>query len=38
MEEWVDVLDEAFEKLGLTEKETRMIYRDNAIKFYKLSL
>jgi L-fuconolactonase len=38
MEEWVDLLDEAFIKLGLTEKEIRMIYRDNAISFYKLDL
>ena len=38
MEEWVDVLDEAFVKLGLTEQETRMIYRENAIQFYKMKL
>jgi len=36
--EWVDVLDEAFAKLGLSEAETRMIYRDNAIRFYRLDL
>jgi len=36
--EWVDVLDEAFADLGLTEAETRRIYRDNAIDFYRLDL
>jgi L-fuconolactonase len=36
--EWVDVLDEAFADLGLTEAETRRIYRDNAIDFYRLEL
>jgi len=36
--EWVDVLDEAFAKLGLSEAETRMIYRDNAVRFYRLDL
>jgi L-fuconolactonase len=36
--EWVDILDEAFADLGLTEAETRRIYRDNAISFYKLKL
>ena len=36
--EWVEVLDEAFGKLGLSEAETRMIYRDNAVKFYRLDL
>jgi L-fuconolactonase len=36
--EWVEVLDEAFVKLGLSEAETRMIYRDNAVKFYRLDL
>ena len=36
--EWVDVLDEAFADLGLSEAETRRIYRDNAIGFYRLQL
>jgi L-fuconolactonase len=36
--EWVDILDEAFADLGLSEAETRRIYRDNAISFYKLQL
>ncbi|MBN8997901.1 MAG: amidohydrolase family protein [Rhizobiales bacterium] len=36
--EWVDVLDEAFATLGLSEAETRMIYRDNAVRFYRLEL
>ena len=36
--EWVDVLDEAFSDLGLTEAETRRIYRDNAIAFYRLEV
>ena len=36
--EWVEVLDEAFGKLGLSAAETRMIYRDNAVKFYRLDL
>jgi hypothetical protein len=36
--EWVEVLDDAFAALGLTEAETRAIYRDNAIKFYRLEL
>jgi L-fuconolactonase len=35
---WVDLLDEAFADLGLSEAETRLIYRDNAIDFYKLQL
>ena len=34
--EWVDILDEAFADLGLSAAETRRIYRDNAISFYKL--
>jgi L-fuconolactonase len=38
MEEWVDVLDEAFVKLGLSEAETRKIYRENAIAFYRLAV
>ena len=36
--EWVDILDEAFADLGLSEAETRKIYRDNAISFYRLEL
>lgn len=36
--EWVQVLDNAFADLGLSEAETRKIYRDNAIKFYRLDL
>ena len=36
--EWVEVLDDAFAALGLTEVETQKIYRDNAIAFYKLDL
>jgi len=36
--EWVEVLDDAFADLGLTEAETRAIYRDNAVKFYRLDL
>ncbi len=36
--EWVQVLDNAFADLGLSEAETRKIYRDNAIKFYGLDL
>ncbi len=36
--EWVDVLDDAFADLGLTEAETRKIYRDNAIQFYRLDV
>ena len=38
MTEWVDVLDRAFADLGLSETETRKIYRDNAIRFYRLGL
>ena len=38
MMEWVDILDEAFAKLGLSEHECRAIYRDNAINFYRLSI
>ena len=33
-----DILDEAFGDLGLSEAETRRIYRDNAIDFYRLQL
>jgi L-fuconolactonase len=36
--QWVEILDEAFADLGLSEAETRKIYRDNAIKFYRLEL
>ena len=35
---WVEVLDNAFADLGLSEAETRRIYRDNAIEFYRLDL
>lgn len=35
---WVDVLDRAFAKLGLSTGETRKIYRDNANDFYQLGL
>ena len=35
---WVDVLDAAFADLGLSDAETRRIYRDNAIGFYRLDL
>jgi L-fuconolactonase len=35
---WVEVLDNAFADLGLSEAETRRIYRDNAIAFYRLGL
>ena len=35
---WVQILDEAFADLGLSEAETRKIYRDNAIEFYRLDL
>lgn len=38
MMQWVEVLDNAFADLGLSETETRKIYRDNAIKFYRLEL
>ena len=36
--EWVEILDRAFADLGLSENETRAIYRDNAVKFYRLEL
>ncbi len=36
--EWVAILDRAFADLGLTESETRAIYRDNANRFYRLGL
>jgi L-fuconolactonase len=35
---WVEVLDRAFADLGLSEAETRAIYRDNANRFYRLGL
>lgn len=36
--EWVEILDRAFAALGLSEAETRRIYRDNAVGFYRLAL
>ncbi|MDR3471354.1 MAG: amidohydrolase family protein [Devosia sp.] len=36
--QWVEVLDRAFADLGLSETETRKIYRDNANSFYRLGL
>jgi L-fuconolactonase len=36
--QWVEILDEAFADLGLSEAETRKIYRDNAVDFYRLEL
>lgn len=36
MTQWVDALDRAFADLGLSETETRAIYHDNAISFYRL--
>jgi len=38
MTRWVDVLDRAFADLGLSEAETRKIFRDNANSFYRLGL
>jgi L-fuconolactonase len=38
MTRWVEVLDRAFADLGLSEAETRAIYRDNANTFYRLGL
>lgn len=38
MTQWVEVLERAFADLGLSEDETRAIYRDNAISFYRLDL
>lgn len=35
---WVEVLDTAFADLGLSEADTRKIYRDNANSFYRLGL
>jgi hypothetical protein len=36
--QWVEILDEAFADLGLSEGETRKIYRDNANAFYRLGV
>ena len=36
MTQWVDVLDNAFADLGLSQAETRKIYHDNAVAFYRL--
>jgi L-fuconolactonase len=38
MTDWVAVLDRAFGDLGLSEDETRAIYRNNANRFYRLGL
>jgi len=38
MTQWVEVLDRAFADLGLSDAETRAIYRDNANAFYRLGL
>ena len=38
MTQWVETLDRAFADLGLSEPETRAIYRDNAVAFYRLDL
>ena len=38
MTQWVDVLDRAFNDLGLSRSESRKIYRDNANAFYRLGL
>lgn len=38
MTQWVDTLDNAFADLGLSDSETRSIYRDNANSFYRLGL
>ena len=38
MTQWVETLDRAFADLGLSEQETRAIYRDNAVAFYRLAL
>lgn len=35
---WVEVLDRAFADLGLSQADTRKIYRDNANVFYRLDL
>jgi len=36
--EWVGILDRAFADLGLSQAEIRSIYRDNAVKFYRIEL
>ena len=36
--QWVEILDEAFADYGLSEAETRKIYRNNANAFYRLGL
>ena len=36
--DWVATLDRAFADLGLSDAETRAIYRDNANRFYRLNL
>jgi predicted TIM-barrel fold metal-dependent hydrolase len=38
MTRWVEVLDRAFAKMGLSHGETKKIYRDNANSFYRLGL
>ncbi len=38
MTKWVALLDQAFADLGLSENETRLIYRNNANHFYRLDL
>ncbi|MBK8083760.1 MAG: amidohydrolase family protein [Devosia sp.] len=38
MTEWVEILDRAFFDLGLSDADTRKIYRDNANRFYRLGL
>lgn len=38
MTKWVELLDRAFADLGLSENESRCIYRDNANDFYRLGL
>ena len=35
---WVEVLDRAFAELGLSQGDTRKIYRENANAFYRLGL
>ncbi len=36
MTQWVEVLDRAFSDLGLSQSDTKKIYRDNANSFYRL--
>ncbi len=38
MTQWVEVLDRAFSDLGLSQSDTKKIYRDNANSFYRLGL